>query len=246
MRHLLLDFGGVVLLTPFELLHRAEDAFGVARGTFAWRGPFGPDLLWDEVVRGERSERSYWAERVSEAAARTGRHDLDVRSLFAPCYDGPWESLVRPEVVALLRRARAEGRRVGILTNDMEAFHGPAWVAGMEILAEVDAVVDGSRTGVLKPEPRAFALALEALGTQAAETVFVDDQPVNVQAATEVGLVAVLFDPTDVAGSVAAVLAALEEGDHSPRRRRASSNAAAGSRTSSHSACSPAASPPAT
>lgn len=212
MRHLLCDFGGVVLLTPFELLHRAEDALGVPRGSFAWAGPFGPDPAWEEVVAGRRSERAYWADRVAEAAARAGRDDLDVRSFFAYCYDGPWEELVRPKVVALMRRARAEGRRVGILTNDMEAFHGPAWVAGMGILAEVDAVVDGSRTGVLKPDPRAFAGALDALGTEAAETVFVDDQPVNVAAAAGLGLVAVLFDPTDVLGSVAAVDAALGGG----------------------------------
>jgi putative hydrolase of the HAD superfamily len=79
----------------------------------------------------------------------------------------------------------------------------------MGILREVDAVVDGSRTGVLKPDRRAFELALEALGTAAPDTVFVDDQPVNVAAAAAVGLVTVRFDPTDVDGSVAAVEAAL-------------------------------------
>lgn len=221
MRHLLCDVGGVVLLTPFELLHRAEDALGMPRGSFGWAGPFGPDPAWDDVVAGTRSERAYWADRVAEAAARTGRDDLDVRSFFAYCYDGPWEELVRPEVVALIRRARAEGRRVGILTNDMEAFHGPARVAGMGILAEVDVVVDGSRTGVRKPDPRAFGLGLERLGTSAAGTVFVDDQPVNVEAAKAVGLVAVLFDPTDVAASVARVADALNaspgRGAHGPR-----------------------------
>jgi putative hydrolase of the HAD superfamily len=211
VRHLLADFGGVVLLTPFELLHLAEDALGVARGTFDWGGPFDPerDEAWREVEAGRRSERDYWASRVAEAAARTGRDDLDVRSFFAHCYDATWESLVRPEVVGLIRRVRRAGRRVGILTNDMEAFHGAAWVARMGILREVDAVVDGSRTGVLKPDRRAFELALEALGTAAPDTVFVDDQPVNVAAAAAVGLVTVRFDPTDVDGSVAAVEAAL-------------------------------------
>ncbi|MER3452544.1 MAG: HAD family hydrolase [Acidimicrobiia bacterium] len=209
VRHLVCDFGGVVLCTPFELRDRAEEALGLAPGTLDWAGPFGDDPRWQRVEAGELTERAYWASRVVEVAARTGRTGLEVRQLFATMYDAPEDRIVRSELVGVIRRVRAAGGRVAVLTNDLEAFHGPAWVARISVLREVDAVVDGSRTGVLKPDPRAYRAALDALGVPAATTVFVDDQPTNLEGAASVGLVPVRFDPADVTGSVAMLEAAL-------------------------------------
>lgn len=53
----------------------------------------------------------------------------------------------------------------------------------------------------MKPDPAAYALALDALGLSAHRVLFVDDQPVNVAGATAADLAAVHFDLTDVAGS---------------------------------------------
>jgi putative hydrolase of the HAD superfamily len=57
-------------------------------------------------------------------------------------------------------------------------------------------VIDSSVVGVTKPDPRIFALGLEAAGTAAAETIYVGDSYfVDVVAARAAGLGAVLFDP---------------------------------------------------
>lgn len=57
LKHLLLDFGGPVLLTPFELIAKAEKTLG----NLSWRGPF--DTSTDpEYVRwqaGDITEREY-------------------------------------------------------------------------------------------------------------------------------------------------------------------------------------------
>ena len=42
MKAVVLDFGGPVLLTPFERLRALERSLGVPVGTFGWRGPFDP------------------------------------------------------------------------------------------------------------------------------------------------------------------------------------------------------------
>lgn len=204
MRHLLLDFGGVVLLTPFELRAQAEASLGLEPGTLRWAGPFDPstDALWRELQAGRCTERSYWASRAAE-------HDLDTLGFMRHFYDPGGDHLVRSEVVALAAQVRDAGRRVGILTNDLQAFHGPAWMRTISFLGAVDALVDASVTGILKPDPRAFRSALDALGVPASEVVFVDDQPVNVAGADEVGLVAVWFDVTDPVGSVARARAAV-------------------------------------
>ncbi len=39
---LVLDFGGPVLLTPFELTARTERRLGLRAGSLPWRGPFDP------------------------------------------------------------------------------------------------------------------------------------------------------------------------------------------------------------
>ena len=64
-------------------------------------------------------------------------------------------------------------------------------------------MVDGSLTGVLKPDPRSYRLVLDELGVEPAEAVFVDDLPRNVDGALACGLRTVLLDLTDVEGSFA-------------------------------------------
>lgn len=70
-------------------------------------------------------------------------------------------------------------------------------MARMSVLADVDVVVDASDTEILKPDPRAYRLALDRLGLTAGDVVFVDDQLPNVEGARRAGLVGVHFDMTD-------------------------------------------------
>jgi putative hydrolase of the HAD superfamily len=55
-------------------------------------------------------------------------------------------------------------------------------------------VVVSGLVGMVKPEPRIYEHLLASYGLQAAETVFIDDLPVNVEAARAVGLHAILFE----------------------------------------------------
>jgi putative hydrolase of the HAD superfamily len=201
LKHLLLDFGGPVLLTPFELIGKAEETLG----HLSWRGPF--DTSTDpEYVRwqaGEMTEREYWLLRGQP-------YGLDLHGLMRHFYEPPGDYLVRPSMAELVSRHRAMGRVVGVLTNDMNAFHGPAWKDSISVIREFDFIVDGSITGYLKPDPRAFQLALEALADpDPADVVFVDDQPGNLRGAEAVGIATVYFDPTDPDGSIERIEAAL-------------------------------------
>ena len=73
-------------------------------------------------------------------------------------------------------------------------------------------MVDLGQHGVLKPDPLAYELGIEAVGAVPSDIVFVDDQPANVVAASEAGLVGVWFDVTDVAESVERIRAATWNG----------------------------------
>jgi putative hydrolase of the HAD superfamily len=193
---LLLDFGGVCLLNPVELHHVAERRLGLPPGTFDWRGPIDPstDPLWEQMVAGDGlTERDYWAQRAAEVGRAAGQ-DLDTRQYMELVYVPPQPSLIRPGCTATVAAAREAGMLIGILTNDLEAFHGPEWGRAFPVITEADFVADCSTTGILKPDPRSYQRALDMAGVPAERTLFVDDQPRNVTGAEAVGIAAHWFD----------------------------------------------------
>jgi putative hydrolase of the HAD superfamily len=196
MKAVVLDFGGPVLVTPFERLRALERSLGLAPGIFDWRGPFDPaaDPQWRAMQAGELSERAYWASRAAEVAEVTGEDG--VPAMMARLFDGPEDELVRPQARALVAEARAAGLETAVLTNDLYDFHDQAWIDRMRVLAKVGCVVDTSRHGTRKPAPAAYRLVLDRLGVAAAQAVFADDQPANAAGAEAAGMTAIWFDVT--------------------------------------------------
>ena len=62
-----------------------------------------------------------------------------------------------------------------------------------------DLVVESSKLGVRKPEPRFYELACEQLGVEPAECVFLDDLGINLKPAREMGMTTIKVDDPDVA-----------------------------------------------
>jgi putative hydrolase of the HAD superfamily len=201
---LVLDFGGPALLTPFEL---AEAADTPLRTLLADRGPFAPadrpDLAWNDLQAGRITERAYWNDVAAQW--RNAGGGPDVRAMFSQLYAPPRPDLIRDEARLLVRDARRAGFLIAILTNDLQAFHGPAWVAQMDFVHDVDVLTDGSAEGVLKPDPRLYQITAERLGVDVAGMAFLDDQPTNIRGAEALGIQAVWLDVTDPATGYAAV-----------------------------------------
>ena len=200
--------GGPVVRTPFEMLRYLERVCGAPEGSLDWTGPFNPgaDDLWQRMQAGEITEREYWHRRAEQAAPYT--ESPEVRRLFTIAFADPAEC-IRPEAMAMLDVCQGRGLRTGILTNDMRDFNEPGWSDRVEFVQRVDQVIDVSITGVLKPDARAYEIAVEALGTSPAATLFIDDQPFNIEGARSVGLQTVWFDVTDPVGSYARARAQL-------------------------------------
>jgi putative hydrolase of the HAD superfamily len=198
MKGLVFDFGGPVLLTPFEVRGVGERNLGLPAGSFAWTGPFDPDsdADWRTFQSGEMNERQYWALQAKRFAELTGR-SADMTSMMAPLYAGEESELIRPGAADLIRDAKAAGVKVGIHTNDLTTFHDVDWLDRMTILREFEVMVDGRTDGVYKPDTDAYRLMVERMGMSAEDIVFIDDQPVNIAGAESIGMVCVHLDPTD-------------------------------------------------
>ena len=202
MKALVLDFGGPVLKTPFELRDIGERAEGLTPGSYTWTGPFAPsaDDDWRDMQAGRMTERDYWQRRAEEFAALTGG-PATFQALLRGMYDVDEDLLVRPEARAMIAHARDLGMTVIFLTNDLQAFHGREWLDRMTVLRSVDLIVDGSVEHVLKPDPAIYRLAIDRMGVEADDCLFLDDQPANVAGAEAVGMRALWFDVTDPVGS---------------------------------------------
>jgi putative hydrolase of the HAD superfamily len=209
---LLLDFGGVCLLSPVELHRHTEQRFGLPAGTLTWMGPVDPstDPLWRALLAEELSERDYWHRRAEEIGRLAGRSPFGLRDFLTAIYALPEEMMIRPAAFATVARARAAGRKVGMLTNDLEAFHGREWMDAQTFLRGLDSLTDASKTGILKPDPRAYEQALRELGVAASEVIFVDDQPRNVAGARTYGIETIHFDVAHADASWAEVARALQ------------------------------------
>jgi putative hydrolase of the HAD superfamily len=207
---LLLDFGCVISRSMFENMGMVERGLGLAPGTLSWRGPLDPstDPLWRHMQADRITERQYWAMRSAEVAELIGEtwDTYDLQERASTICGLAW---FRSEIVDLLDDARAAGIRTGILTNELALFHTQEWLDTVPALKRIDAIVDATFTKILKPDPRAYRMALEALQSRPEQTLFVDDQLRNVRGAEAVGINTVHFDVRQPAEMIAEIRARL-------------------------------------
>lgn len=196
---LVLDFGGVVTRTMFETHDLTEAALGLASGTLTWRGPFDPasDPLWKAMQADEISERDYWRRRTQEAAKLTGNDWREMADFVKAARGADPDAVMRPEALAAIGTARRAGCRLAILSNELDLFYGTEFRQKLSFLKDFDVIVDATYTGILKPDPRAYAQCVQDLGLPASACVFVDDQLRNVRGAEAAGLRTVHFSVLD-------------------------------------------------
>lgn len=213
-RALVLDFGGVISKTLFETHDLSEAALGLAPGTLTWRGPFDPagDAPWRAMQAGEMSERDYWALRMRETGALVGEKWTEFPQFVGRLRGADPAAVIRPEALDAIARAKAAGHRLAILSNELDLFYGKDFRGKLPFLADFDLIVDATYTGILKPDPRAFAFVTDGLGLPADACVFVDDQAKNLRGAEAVGMPHVHFDVTRPADSYARALTLLSQG----------------------------------
>lgn len=207
---LVLDFGGVISRTMFETHPVTERALGLAPGSLTWRGPFDPasDPLWIDMQENRITERDYWRMRVAEVSSLFGERWEMSDFVRRARGDDPMTTM-RPEAVRAIEAAVTAGKRLAILSNELDLFYGKGFTTRFPLLSNFEVVIDATYTGILKPDPRAYRLCLEALKLPADQCVFVDDQQRNIDGAEKVGMSTVHFDVREPKKSYAQALAQL-------------------------------------
>ena len=96
------------------------------------------------------------------------------------------------ETVAILRELKRAGVPLYAVTNwSAETF--PSAQNRFDFFAEFDGIVVSGEEGVIKPDPRIFRILLDRYDIPAHAAVFIDDNPANAEAATNLGIHGIHF-----------------------------------------------------
>ncbi len=180
IRAVLWDFGGVILTSPFEAFSRYEQTKGLPDSFLRSVNATNPhDNAWAHLERNTIGAAEFDTRFATESEALGHRvAGADVLSLLA--------GEVRPEMVVALDRVKEAGFLTACLTNNVVGGDPRSDVA--DVMARFDQVVESSKVGVRKPEPRFYEIACELLAVEATECVFLDDLGVNLKPAAGMGM----------------------------------------------------------
>lgn len=199
IRAVLWDFGGVFTTSPFEAFARYEREHGIPVGFIRKVNSVDPDTnAWARFERSELTLEAFDAAFREESAALG--HAIPGRTVVELLAGD-----VRPAMVRALDLVRAR-LTCACITNNVTAGEGPGITFTAEktraveaIVARFDLVVESSKEGVRKPDPRIYEIACERLGIAPAEAVYLDDLGINLKPARAMGMTTIKVEDPDAA-----------------------------------------------
>ncbi len=182
------DFGGVFTTSPFDAFNRYERERGLPADIIRRINSVNPDTnAWARLERSELAPAEFDAEFLAEARefglSIPGR---DVLALLS--------GDLRPRVVAAFKACKARFK-VGCITNNAPTGKGAGMSSSAdkaqaisEVFSLFDHVIESSKAGVRKPDPRIYRMMCEALGVEPEACIYLDDLGINCKPAREMGM----------------------------------------------------------
>jgi len=185
------DLGGVFTSSPFEAFNRFEARRGLPRNLIRTVNTTNPDSnAWALFERGEIDGAGFDRKFFEETAALG--HPVRGAEIL-PLLAGE----VRPRMVEALTICK-QRFKVGCITNNMAHGQGSAMTTNRErgsragdIMQHFDAIIESSKVGVRKPDPRIYLMMCERLRVETKACVYLDDLGINCKAAAQLGMVAI-------------------------------------------------------
>ena len=205
----LLDVGGVLTLPELTIIRSAVELFGVSPDVdtldrahyFAVHAADRRPKSAHDAYRNEYLTAYVMALGVSPKNAAAAAQSLD--EAFAES-ENAW-SRIAPGAAEGLGAICRTGARVALVSNTLHGRVEEGLLrlglcqVGPGLGSEVVAIIDSTRVGMAKPDPRIFRLGLEAVGTPPERAIFVGDSVRNdVRGAEAVGMVALHLDPLGI------------------------------------------------
>ena len=197
------DFGGVFTTSPvqnfaaFERKHKLPERFigSVIKTNIH-------DNAWARFERAEITladfDEAFAAESKQAGFEIRGATLISLLSLH-----------FMPEMIEALARVKQAGYKTGCITNNLPKIDSKAMLAAEEnresverIYANFNHVIESSKAGVRKPEPRIYEMMCTALGVAPSACIFLDDLGVNLKPAKAMGMTTIKVPFGDVAPAI--------------------------------------------
>lgn len=185
------DFGGVFTSSPFEAFNRFEAERGLPKDLIRRVNATNHhDNAWALFERNEidtaRFDRLFLEESTALGHPVQGRDVLPLLS-----------GSVRPRMVAALKACK-QHFKVGCITNNVVSMHSPGQdeiqrAAGAmgQIMPLFDAIIESSKAGVRKPDPKIYLMMCDLLAVKPQACVYLDDLGINCKPAAALGMRAI-------------------------------------------------------
>lgn len=186
------DFGGVITSSPFEAFNRFEAERGFPIDTIRRINATNPDgNAWAQFERAAIDADAFDRLFADEAAALgyqiRGREILSLLS-----------GDIRPAMVAMLDQLKHDGYVLGCITNNVPAGKGAGMAGTTEkaeavgaIMARFDHIIESSKAGIRKPDPRIYQMMCDALTVPPEACIYLDDLGINCKPAAVLGMHAI-------------------------------------------------------
>ena len=186
------DFGGVFTTSPFEAFNRFEKQNNLPLDLIRTINSTNPGTnAWALYERTEIDRKGFDLKFLEESTALG--HPVRGANVL-PLLSGD----VRPRMVNALKICK-EHFKVGCITNNMAAAGtgaamqttqtGASRTAG--IMGMFDHIIESSKVGIRKPDPRIYQMMCEALSVDPTACVYLDDLGVNCKPAAQLGMKAI-------------------------------------------------------
>lgn len=193
------DFGGVITSSPFEAFNRYESSKELPIDFIRKVNATNPEgNAWAQLESSKITIAEFDEKFAQEARAKG--HEVPGRDVLALL-----SGELRPEMVKALKIVK-QRVKIGCITNNVSTGEGasmaknPARAAMMDdVLSLFDVVIESSKLGIRKPDPRIYQIACKEIGVAPENAAFLDDLGVNLKPARNLGMYTIKVLSTDQA-----------------------------------------------
>ena len=193
------DFGGVITSSPFEAFNKFELDNNLPK-----------DII--RTINSENPDDNAWA--------KFERNDIDINefdTLFSKEADKKGFQISGKQVVKLLSGdirkpmvdfllSLKENYKLGCITNNIQNSKDDKvnhLNQASQVMKIFDHIIESSKVGLRKPDPRIYYMSCDALGVKPEECIYLDDLGINLKPAREIGMTTIkVIDPNEAINEV--------------------------------------------